>query len=258
MSWLSRLRGPSPGEMVGQVLERSQTEPGTEVSIQPQIDQFWSDLRGSSWFSPRLMERVWVASRCLQLNSQQIASMPLRFEGTFEPAWVSSQDPVHYPNGIGDAMRAAVSSYYGWGDAFFYITSRYATGFPATWTVADPAEIEVKLVDGRKRYFYSQSDDPLPLNDVVQVTRDPRPNSLRGTSALRSYASQAWSQIGAGGTSQNVQGGGTVPPVTLMAKRKLTADQARACRISGWRHAPGTGRVCRRSFPPRTSRSRRR
>jgi HK97 family phage portal protein len=199
---------------------------GTEVSIGPQVDQFWSDLRGTGFFSPRLIERVWVAARCIQLNAQQIASMPLRFEGTFQPAWISSPDPVYYPNGISDAIFSMTRSIYGWGDAFLYITSRYATGFPATWTVLDPSVTEVKLVDGRKQY--QVNDKIVKREDVVQITRDPSSGSLRGTSALRAYAAQAWSQIGAGTTSQNVQGGGTVPPVTLMAKRKLTADQARA------------------------------
>ena len=52
------LVGPSPGEMVGQVLEREFTEPGTEVSIQPQVDAFWSELRQTGSSRPRLIERV--------------------------------------------------------------------------------------------------------------------------------------------------------------------------------------------------------
>jgi HK97 family phage portal protein len=225
MGWLSRLRGPSPGEMVGRVLEREFVVPGTEVSIQPQVDSFWSELRGTGFFSPRLIERVWVAARCIQLNAQQIASMPLRFEGTFKPAWVNSPDPVYYPNGISDAIFAVTRSIYGWGDAFLYVTSRYATGFPATWTVLDPSVVVVELVDGRRTYRVNET--PLRDDDVVQITRDPG-GGLRGTSALRAYASQAWSQIGAGTTAQNIMGGGTVPPVTLMSKRKLTAENARA------------------------------
>jgi phage portal protein BeeE len=203
------------------------TEPGTEISIQPQVDSFWSELRQTGFFSPRLIERVWVAARCIQLNAQQIASMPLRYEGPFEPAWVSSPDPIWYPNGLSEAMHAAVRSYYGWGDAFLLITSRYATGFPATWTVLDPAEVNVQMVEGRKRYRMGSANDFLPLNDVVQISRDPG-GGLRGTSAIRSYSAQAWSQIGAGTSSQNIQGGGTVPPVALRPKKKVTKDQAEA------------------------------
>src|SRR5678816_972007 len=128
------------------------TESGTEISIQPQIDQFWSELRQTGFFSPRLIERVWVAARCIQLNAQQIASMPLRYEGPFEPAWVSNPDPVWYPNGLSDAIFAAVRSYYGWGDAFLLVTWRYATGFPGGWTVLDPSNVHVEMEDGRKRY----------------------------------------------------------------------------------------------------------
>jgi phage portal protein BeeE len=91
--------------------------------------------------------------------------------------------------------------------------------------VLDPSVVEVKLVDGRKAF--QVNDTVVDARDVVQITRDPGA-ALRGTSALRAYSAQAWSQIGAGTTSQNIQGGGTVPPVTLMSKRKLTADQARA------------------------------
>jgi HK97 family phage portal protein len=225
MGLWSRLRGPSPGEMAERVLEREFVEPGTEVSIQPQVDAFWSELRQTGFFSPRSIERVWVAARCIQLNAQQIGSMPLRFEGTFKPAWVTSPDPVFYPNGISDAIFSVTRSLYGWGDAFVYVTSRYATGFPATWTVLDPAEVVVELVDGRRAYRVNETE--LRANDVVQITRDPG-GGLRGTSALRAYAAQAWSQIGAGTTAQNIMGGGTVPPVTLMSKRKLTQDQARA------------------------------
>jgi len=70
-----------------------------------QLEAFWDSLRGFG-FSPRLIERVWVAERCLQLVSQQIASMALRWSGppsATEPAWVSNPDPVWFPNGIGDA-----------------------------------------------------------------------------------------------------------------------------------------------------------
>lgn len=213
------------GRVLDRLLMRDQTVSGTEVSIQPQVDAFWSDLRQTGFFSPRLIERVWVAARCIQLNSQQIASMPLEFEGTFEPAWVSSPDPAFYPNGISDALFAAVRSLYGWGDAFLYITTRYATGFPATWTVLDPAEMQVELEGGRRTY--RSGETLLRANDVVQITRDPG-GGLRGTSALRAYSAQAWSQIGAGTAAQNVMAGGTIPPVTLMSKRKLTKDQAEA------------------------------
>jgi len=100
-------------------LERQTTEE-TEF-FQTEISYFWAGLTPGG-FSPRLTERVWVAERCLQMNAQAIATMPLRFHGTREPAWVANPDPVWFPNGIGDAVFAIVHSMYQWGDAFVFST----------------------------------------------------------------------------------------------------------------------------------------
>lgn len=194
------------------------------------ITDWQTELTGSQYFSPRLIDRLWVATRCLQLNAQQIADMPLRFTGSptsLEPAWVSNPDPVWYPNGRKDAVFAAVSSYYGWGDAFLHVTARYANGFPSLWTVLDPAVVDVDINDNGRR-TYRVNDNDLPSADVVQISRDPKPGQLRGTSALRSYGAQAWSMIAAGVAEQNVVGAGMMPNAVLKSQRKLTKEQAEA------------------------------
>lgn len=199
---------------------------GTVSGIQPQIDQFWAQLwtSGVAW-SPRLIDRVWVANRCMQLCAQQIASMPLRFFGSFEPAWVSNPDPVWYPNGIGDATFSAAWSMYAYGDAFLLITSRYANGFPSGWTVLDPISMNVQIVDGQR--VYRQQQQLLNSEDVVQISRDPR-GGLIGTSALASYASQAWGMLGASELGRTMSAGGGVPNAVLKSTRKLDETQARA------------------------------
>jgi HK97 family phage portal protein len=203
-----------------------------DVSIQPQVDSFWETLwadSGSSigtYFSPRLLDRVWVANRCMQLVCQQIASMPLRFFGSSEPAWVANPDPVWFPNGIGDAVFAATWSMYGSGDAFLLITSRYASGLPSAWTVLDPLQVNVQAESGRRVYRYGQK--PLNAEDVVQISRDPK-GGLRGTSVLSAYAAQAWGLIGASDLGRAmVSTGGGVPNAILKSKHKLTGDQATA------------------------------
>jgi hypothetical protein len=88
--------------------------PADPPSLSDLVEDFWASIRGVG-FSPNLIERVWAASRCLQLNSQQISSMPLRFFGppsADEPAWLANPDPAWFPNGIGDAIFAAVRSMY--------------------------------------------------------------------------------------------------------------------------------------------------
>jgi HK97 family phage portal protein len=162
----------------------------------------------------------------MQLTCQEIASMPLRFFGAREPAWLSNPDPVWYPNGIGDAVFAACWSMYGWGDAFLYVTDRYADGFPSAWTVLDPAAMNVQVVDGRRTYRQQQT--VLETDDVVQISRDPR-GGVRGTSALAAYAGPLWGMIAAGELGQAMVGaGGSVPNAVLKSARKLTGDQAQA------------------------------
>jgi hypothetical protein len=135
---LTRSAAPGlPGVSVPEVAMRT-VEPleGTNISLfNTIIPNWWAEngLSSTASWSPggaELAEQVWVANRCQQLNSQQIASMPLQFHGPdgAEPAWMSSPDPHWYPNGIGDALHAIVDQVYGWGFSCQYVTDFYATG----------------------------------------------------------------------------------------------------------------------------------
>ena len=101
---------------LGTELERVEPLEGTNMSLyHSQIPAFWQETYGTPWYgTPQLTEQVWVSNRCVQMNAQQIAGMPLEFHGPpaeeVEPAWVSSPDPVWYPNGIGDALHAIVGA----------------------------------------------------------------------------------------------------------------------------------------------------
>jgi len=211
------------------LLERVEPTTGDDV---PGLTPPWWE---SSWgqyaamygipYSPRLAERVWTANRCLQLCAQELASMPLRFEGSYEPAWVANPDPVWYPNGIGDAVFAAAWSMLGWGDAYLYVTTRYANGFPATWTVLDAATMNVQVDRGRR--VYHSKNVPLNTDDVVQISRDPR-GGLKGTSALHAYASTAIGLTTAGELGRTMASGGGVPNAVLKSKHRLNEAQAQA------------------------------
>lgn len=224
-----------------------QEESSFSDAFQTQIDSFWSELAGTSvYFSPTLIERVWVANRCIQLNSQQVASMPLRHHGSFEPAWVSNPDPVWYPNGIGDAIFAAIASMYGWGDAFIYVTSYYANGLPQTWTVIDPATMNVEVKRGQRTYKSGKTE--LNPDDMVQVTRDPR-GGVRGTSALKSYAAQAYGLMAASDLGRVMMAEGAVPNAVLKSQRKLTAEQAEAIQLQ-WIERTSVRRGAPAVLPP--------
>lgn len=197
---------------------------GSETAWQGLISDFWSGLTGVA-FSPRLIDRVWVANTCIDFTAAQIARMPLRFYGTSEPAWVANPDPVWYPNGIGDAIYAVLDSYLRWGDAYIVTTSRYANGYPSAWTVADASAMNVTVERGRK--FYDVNQREIPREDVLQISRDPRAGSTKGTSVVASYSSQAYGLLAASDLGRQMMQT-DVPQYALRSTRVLDAEGTQA------------------------------
>jgi len=219
-------------------LLKRDTEPleGTRMSLFDSIiPNFWNQngLSPSSTWWPadgRLAERVWVANRCIQMNAQQIASMPIHFEPgegstATAPAWLSNPDPVLFPNGIGDAIFSIVAQMYGWGYACLYVTGYYADGYPQFWTVLDSCRLNITWGEYGAR-VYKLGDVELDPRRIVQIDRNPGA-AAHGCSALRAYAQQAWGLLAAGNQSMAVSQG-AVPFVYLKSQRKLTSDQATA------------------------------
>ncbi len=224
-------------------IERVEPLEGTNMSLwNTQIPAFWQDTYGTAWYGDaNLADRVWVANRCQQLNAQQIASMPLNWEGPpaggSEPAWVSNPDENWYPNGIGDALHAIIEDVYGWGFSCLYIADRYSDGFPRAWTVLPSGAVEIKMVDGRREYKLGET--PLTFENVVQIDRNPRAGQLHGTSALHAYAQTAWGLLAAGNKSLSVSDGGV--PQALLQKLGRPPTEAQALEIQQkWMAAAAT------------------
>ncbi|HEY7037183.1 MAG TPA: phage portal protein [Thermomicrobiales bacterium] len=171
-----------------------------------------------------MASRLGVVARCLQLVSQQIGTMPLRFRGGYQPLWVSNPDPVWFPGGIGSAVFAAAYSMYAWGDAFLWVTSRYQTGYPQTWTVLDPAKVVVEA-NPRGGRTYRIGETRFATDDILQITRDPK-GGLRGTSALEGYAGNVASAAAAEAFAAGVYNGGGIPWAVLQPSRRVTKEQA--------------------------------
>jgi hypothetical protein len=236
-------------------LKREEPEPleGTRMDLfNSVIPSWWSEngLSSGSWMpgNAALAERVWVASRCLQLNAQQIATMPLvhhAADGTLEPAWVSSPDPHWYPNGIADALFAVVEQVYGWGFSCQYVTDFYADGYPRTWTVLDSAAMSIKVENGAREYKLGEV--LLDPRRVVQIDRNPGAR-VQGTSALRAYAQNAWGLLAAGNQSMTVSQGGT-PKFFLKSERKLNKEPAEALQ-GQWMTAAGSRNGAPPVIPP--------
>jgi hypothetical protein len=228
MGILRRLMGPSPGEMVEIAMREVVPLEGTNMSLfHTLIPSWWQEnglLSTASWMpgNAKLAERVWVTDRCIQLNAQQIASMPIEYHGPFEPAWVSSPDPNVFPNGIGDALHAIVAQLYGWGFSCQYVTDFYATGFPRTWTVLPSAAVQIKWEDGQR--VYKVGEETIDRRRIIQIDRNPT-TAAHGTPALRAYAQNAWGLLAAGNQSMTVNQGG-IPSYLLKPQRKINSEQA--------------------------------
>ncbi len=219
--------------LLGPKIHRDEPVPleGTRMDLFNSIIPSWFAEQGmssGSWYpgTAALADQVWVANRCIALNSQQIASMPLEWHGTLgtdEPAWVSAPDPNWFPNGIGDALYTMVSQIYGWGFTCQYVTDRYADGFPRTWTVLDSSRLSIKAENGGREYKYGEQI--LDPSRVFQIDRNPG-NAVQGTSALRAYAQQAYGLLAAGNQSQAVNTGGVPQAVLKSTNRALNKEQA--------------------------------
>jgi len=181
-----------------------------------------------------LAERTWITNRCLQMNSQQIASMPLRFEAPNvsadgEPLWVSNPDPLYYPNGISSLLRGLIRDYYAWGWALIFVTSRYADGYPRTFTRIPASRCEPMWDNEGGGKLYKIGGVPLDPANIIQIDRDCGDGWLaHGYSAIWSYAQMAWGLQAAGNQAMDVNQGG-VPKAVLKVvdpNRKLDSTQA--------------------------------
>lgn len=187
------------------------------------------DLAGLFGFSGALADKVGTVDRCLQLNSQQVATMPLRYKhadsaAAFQPRWVTDPDPAWYPNGIHDAVFSAVWSIYARGNAYLWVTSRYETGYPATFTVLDPVSMDVENDHGERRF--TSNGYPLRPGDVIQVQRNPN-GTLEGRSALEAYSASIASAAMAEAYAADVFRSTGATRVALQSKqRRLSEEQA--------------------------------
>jgi hypothetical protein len=240
MGVLQRIRQ----EITQPVLSRVDPLEGTNMSLWNSVIPNWWTAEGMNdigkMFWPadgRLADRIWITSRCLQMNSQQIGSMPVRFEAPNvapeyfrEPAWVSNPDPAYYPNGIGSLLKALVHDYYAWGWALLYITSRYADGYPRNMTRIPAAKCTPRW-DPDGYIEYDLGGELLDPQNVIQIDRDCDYSfGPHGTSAISSYAQMAWGLLAAGNQAMEVNTGG-IPKVSLKVtdeNRKMKAEQAEA------------------------------
>jgi len=234
---------------------KRQSDPGQE-RLEVQRGWFEAELAGwQGWYglSPQAAGRGWVANRCIHLNANQISSMELRFEtsapaGKSTPTWVDpGPDPLWYPNGVNDAVYSIIASMYAYGDAYLYVTARYADGYPSAWTVIDPRAVQVEIVGGQR--VYRVHETPVDPGDVVHVLRDPVAGQARGTPALRSFGPYVQGLL-AGAASAASLAANPIPNAILKSEQKLTEEQAREIQDQ-WVERAGLRRGAPAVLPPK-------
>lgn len=207
------------------------------TSIAPLVSAF-SESWGYAGVSPYLAERIGAAARCLQLASQQVATLPLRHRGPgVEPSWLGNPEPGVY-NGISDAIFAATWSIYARGNAYLWVTSRYQTGFPATWVVLDPVTMSV-TADQYGEATYRSNGYKLDPRDVLHVRRDFKPGTLVGTGCLDAYWSNMASAAAAESFAADFFNRGGVPSAVIKWDRPLSPEQATSLQAA-WVNAVST------------------
>ena len=127
------------GETFGR-LERTDDDGTSEDIWQSNISEFWAGLSGSSGFSATALHGQGVGGGALQAHERERhlhhAPSPLRVSrasvgGEPRPGVVPERHR-------GRHVRRSSDSLYGWGDAFVYVTSRYADGYPSCVDGARP------------------------------------------------------------------------------------------------------------------------
>jgi HK97 family phage portal protein len=207
--------------------EATNAVPTSHLTPTAMIRALWATV--SDGGSVYMQDSIGAVDRCLQLNAQQIATMPLRYRHATDvqgylPAWVNEPDPAWYPNGIGDAVFSAVWSIYARGEAFLWATSRYdGSGYPRTWTVLEPTSMHVEERGGQRRYRSNGVD--LDTEDVLHVMRNPH-GQLQGTSALTAWWASLESLYQADAYAADVYLSTGVNRVALRSSRRLDQGQA--------------------------------
>lgn len=193
--------------------------------LQPFISEFWSELRGFG-LPHRVAENVGAASRALQLTSQNVGALtPIVEGGSRRPMWIDDPDPGWF-NGFNEVLQAAVYQYYRFGDAFLYITSRYAdTDAAQAFTVLDSVTMDVKERNGNRTY--RANGYPLIDRNVVQISRTPPVYpAVRSKGALEAYWANMSSAVASDSFASGVFSGLGVPQAVLSVDRQLTNKKA--------------------------------
>lgn len=185
----------------------------------------WSTPHGVS--SSEVVTRTATAMTCVDLNSRQIASFPIYgLKGVYPvrlPGWRDTPEPELYSS-WSDFMHGVLNALYIRGEAFQYVTGRYADDSIARFVNLNPDAVGIEFIDGRIEYLINR--EPVDRRDICHLKYQSWPGRLHGISPLHWTARSLATSSALETYAANLATRGGIPWAVLKAMRNLDAEQA--------------------------------
>jgi HK97 family phage portal protein len=187
----------------------------------------------NEWHTPgtgtdTVFARTATAMTCVDLNSRQIASFPIYglrgVDPVRLPSWRDSPEPELYGS-WSEFMHGVLNAVYIRGEAFQYVTGRYADGSIARFVNLNPDAVGVEFIDGRLEYLIERT--PVDRADICHLKYQSWPGRLRGISPLHWTARSLATSSALETYAAQLATRGGIPWAVLKALRNIDADQAR-------------------------------
>lgn len=187
-----------------------------------------------------------VVFACIDLNARVTADMPITaWTGGVptqpQPSWIPNPQPEIYASWQ-DFWQQLWWSFQGAGEAIIFCTSRFADGFPRTFTVLSPWLVLIDLDDrtGMRRY-YAPSGEEI-TDDVLHIRYLTDQLEPRGIGPLEAAGEHILAARTLTRYASDLARNGGIPWAVLTHKFKLTSDQVKDLRtqwIEGARNRMG-------------------
>ena len=232
-----RAHDPNPNEPVGSV--GPQSSGGIVMGGGPGAHGWHADAWDGwpdGWQTPYMTSgesagpmfaRTATAMTCVDLNSRQLASFPIYgLKGPRPvrlPSWRESPEPELYAS-WSDFMHGVCNALMLRGNAFQYVTGRYADNSIARFINLNPDVVRVEFIDGRLEYLIDNV--PVDPADVCHLRYQSYPGRLLGIGPLEWVARSVMTSAALEQYAANLATRGGVPWAVLKALRNLDDTQA--------------------------------
>jgi len=183
---------------------------------------------GTASNADTMFARTATATTCVDLNSRQLASFPIYgLKGTKPvrlPSWRVTPEPELYGS-WSDFMHGVCNALMFRGEAFQFVTGRFADDSIARFVNLNPDAVGVEWIDGRIEYLIDGEPVADP-RDICHLRYQSYPGRLRGIGPLEWSARSLATSLALEKYATDLVTRGGVPWAVLKALRNLDAGQA--------------------------------